>query len=444
MAMDSRAAFTELYCEQGLAAHKARFEAAGWYTCSDLVFATTFTPQNGQEDRYDADILMVGLGDRTHRDKGKLRRIFYEAYTVVGSEMRRKTEAGPSDAPRAVPNAEREARRAAAAIELKGVKLEDELDISDRLIDRAIDMYDSNVLGYLGPELCTKRGNAMMGIQRDPLWESVPNINGGFTLKRADDGRRAEFDTQFAFSFALQRRSLALHMSGVMDYTHSETLRAKFISAMMKEPRRGFLPVDLAQVLDADREFWIAMGDKVRKGIKNTIGGRPCDLAFQKVFESHDFGMAIMPMQGNVSRMPVSTAPPPVRRATTQQVQQAPPAMGKRALTRKRKLEQAAADAVAGAFKTTKTEVKQERTGRGSGSGGKPSTGARLPVKLVGMCSTSSKETGSKKFCFSYNLDGCAGAAPGASCGKGLHACMRPLANGEACSGPHQTFSCKR
>ena len=57
MAMDSKAAFRELYFEQGLGAHSRRFEAAGWFTCSDLVFATTFTPQNGEEQRYTEDIV---------------------------------------------------------------------------------------------------------------------------------------------------------------------------------------------------------------------------------------------------------------------------------------------------------------------------------------------------------------------------------------------------
>ena len=174
---------------------------------------------------------------------------------MVGAEMKRKVEAGSDEAPRVVPNAEREARRSAAVQWLKGVSLKGEFDISDRLLDRAIGMHEGNVLGYLGRELCTKRGNAMLGLQKDKLWESSPNASGEFTLRRSDDGRRADVDTQFAFSFALQRRSLALDMGDVMDFENSEILRTKLIDALMKTPPNGFMNVGIEQVLDADRAF---------------------------------------------------------------------------------------------------------------------------------------------------------------------------------------------
>ena len=78
---------------------------------------------------------MVGLGSLIHADRMRPRRLFYEAYTTVGAEMKRKVEAGSDEAPRTVPNAEREARRTSAAKRLSGIKFRGELDISDRLID---------------------------------------------------------------------------------------------------------------------------------------------------------------------------------------------------------------------------------------------------------------------------------------------------------------------
>lgn len=442
MAIDSAAAFKELYHERGLGAHQARFEAAGWLTYSDLVFSTTFTPQNGEEERYNEDIIQVGLGDTKHRDRPKLRRLFYEAYTLVGADMRRKVDAPAGDAPRVVPNAEREARRTATAARVNGVKLLGELDISDRLLDRAIDMYDGNVLGYLGPELCTKRGNAMLGLQKDPLWESSPNANGGFTLRRADDGRRVDVDGQFAFSFAFQRRSLALEMGDIMSFDNAETLRNKFIDALMATPPVGFMAVGIDQVLEADRTFWIKMGELTRKGIKRQPDGRPCDKAFEKVIESFALGMALLPRQGSAPRVAAAPAaqPRPAQTPPTHAPQSGVGKKGQRRVLAKQDKEQAAADAIANAFKKPKTDG---RPGSSKDRAGKPNT-PRMPAKLLGMCSVSSKETGSNKFCYGYSLGECAAAAPGAACAKGLHACMKPLPNGEACSGAHTTFSCKR
>ena len=194
--------------------------------------------------------------------------------------MKQKVEAGSDEAPRTVPNAEREARRTSAAKRLSGIKFRGELDISDRLIDRTIEMYEGNILGYLGPELCTKRGNAMLGLQKDKQWESTPNAHGGFTLRRADDGRRADVDSQFAFSFSFQRRSLALDMGDVMDFENSELLRTSLIDSLVKEPPTGFAAVGMEQVLEADRTLWVLMGEQTRSGIKRKPDDRPCDKVF--------------------------------------------------------------------------------------------------------------------------------------------------------------------
>ena len=460
MAVDSAAAFKERYCDDKiqLGAHVARFEAAGWFTFADLVFSTTFTPQNGMEERYNDDIVMKGLGDLSHRDCTKLRRLFFEAYTMVGASLRQTVESPSGSAPREIPNAELESRRERTAARFPGVPLENELDVADRLLIRAIEVYDSNKIAYIGLDLCTKRDDAVVGVQKNSEWESAPNVRGGFTFSRPDDGRRVNLDGQFKFAFAMQRRSLAMDMAEIMSYQNSERLRGRLIAALMLEPPPGFLPIGFQQALDADRCFWVEMAKVTRKGIKLNSSARPCDTEFQKVYENFTFNMTLMPRQGSV-RMGQSppaalhdkVAPPqlalhdrvtpPAGGGGKRQRRQAAAAANQNAgasssNNSKAAKDLAAANAIANAFKRPKTE-------KGAGRDNKERP-VRLPPKLIGMCTSSSRATGSKKFCFSYNLDGCDGAAAGASCPKGLHACMQPLPNGEACSGNHTTFSCRR
>ena len=456
MAVDSAAAFTDRYCDNTmqLGAHAKRFADAGWHTYADLVFSTTFTPQNGDEESYVRDIVMKGLGDVNHGDRTKLRRLFFEAYTMVGADLRRTVESPSGNAPREIPNAELEARRDRTEARVKGIKLLNELDISDRLLIRAIEIYDSNRMGYIGPDLCTKRGNTMVGIQKDQQWESSPNANGGFTLRRAEDGRRVDVDGQFAFSYAFQRRSLALDMAEILDFDNSETLRLQYIAKVMASSPAGFLAIGFEQILDADRYFWIKMGEVTRKGIKMKPDGRPCDKVFDEVFKDFTFNMMLMPRQGVARAAPAAPTRPVHTPLPHTPTSATPPALGKKQLRRQQAAErggggkssgkeQAAADAIANAFKKPRTDGRPGG-GRDTLDSGARATGSRLPAKLIGMCSVSSKETGSKKFCFSYNIDGCAAAAPGSACPKGLHACMKPLHDKEACSGPHATFACNR
>jgi hypothetical protein len=67
-----------------------------------------------------------------------------------------------------------------------------------------------------------------------------------------------------------------------------------------------------------------------------------------------------------------------------------------------------------------------------------------MPKGLVGMCGVSNEATNKQRFCYGFNLGTCKAAQPGAACPKGLHGCMKPLANGSACSQPHASSSCTR
>ena len=110
MALDSPASFNNRVAELGLDAHVARFITAGWLTLADLAFASSFVP-GGDEAAFTTDIVTVGLGSATHADKAKLRRLFFEAYTLAAADLRRRMETNSDDLPRKIPGVEREERR---------------------------------------------------------------------------------------------------------------------------------------------------------------------------------------------------------------------------------------------------------------------------------------------------------------------------------------------
>ena len=236
MSLDSNASFLERVSEIGLSAHAARFEAAGWKTMADFAFSTSFAPGN-DEAIFINEVVATGLGAPDHVDKNRLRRLFFEAYAMASADLKRRVEASPDDAPRVVPNAERLERRKRVAARLAGLavngQLTGELNVSDRLMDLCIEMHDRNQLHYVAPDLCTKKTVDILGGKRDRLWESVPNSAGMLVFKKPEDSERAELGSQFALSFAFQRRGLALEMADVVSFDHSECLRSRLIAAFM-------------------------------------------------------------------------------------------------------------------------------------------------------------------------------------------------------------------
>ena len=168
MSVDSSAVFSDRVHQLGLGDHLEAFNQAGWHTYADVAFSTSYLPGQPEDARFANDILVRGLGQQDHKDKDKLRRLFFEAYSLASADMSRLVSASSDDIPRKVPNVEREERRRRLADRLVGVNLSGELDVSNRLIDINISMYDENVLRQNTFEECTKRAIAWRRTQCGP------------------------------------------------------------------------------------------------------------------------------------------------------------------------------------------------------------------------------------------------------------------------------------
>jgi hypothetical protein len=430
-ALDSTAAFFARVRELELGAHEERFKQNKWLTFAKLAFATLWVP-GGDEQTYENDITVKGLGSATHDDRGLLRRLFCEAYALSAGDLRLRLEGPNSELPRVVPTAEKLARRKACAQELPGLELKGELDISDALLESAMDMHYRDGLYYMGLEMCTKRQSSLLP-KKDKLWEPVPNAAGTFAFRKIEDTTRASCDTQFAYTLAMQRRALALHMADLMSFQLSETLRSKLTAVMMKAPQVGYAWVTMEQAIEADMLFWSLMADEVVEGVKRNAGGRPCDQAFRTVFDSTEFRMAIAPRQVGVSsgpQRPKVTQPPPAGEPTISKRQ--------RKLNNKLK--------AAGELNPPPLVQPLPPTDKGKGKGkqGKGNSRPNMPKQLIGMCAKSNDATNGQRFCFAYNLGSCSDAIPGQACAKGFHGCMKPLPNGAACSMAHPCTGCTR
>ena len=141
MALDSVAAFEERIRELRLQDHLERFRGRGWTTFGTFAFAADYTPGHGDPAKFTEEVVVPALGSAEHADRYVLRRLFFEAYTLVAADLRRRVEATEDDAPRRMPTSEREARRSRLAARLAGLSLEGELDPSFHLQDLAYDMY---------------------------------------------------------------------------------------------------------------------------------------------------------------------------------------------------------------------------------------------------------------------------------------------------------------
>ena len=128
--------------------------------------------------------------------------------------------------------------------------------MSDCLIDRCIAMYDANRVAYLSLDLCTKRTMDLIGVTKDPQYSQAPDASGYLKLKPSAVEPSNTMRSQFDLLHSLMRRGLALEMGDLLCFDLHEALRRRFLNVLSKEPNKGFLPVDMEQMLDADQLIW--------------------------------------------------------------------------------------------------------------------------------------------------------------------------------------------
>lgn len=434
MAADSKAVFAARVRAIGLSEHMETFLANNWSTYAELAFATHARPGQS-EDLYNEQILIPALGSMEHRHKNLLLRLFYEAFAVASAEIRRLQDPSAADVPRTVPQPEKEARRVALAAQLIGLSVDGrfvgELDISDRLLERCMDIWEKNAISYVGLELCTKRDFEVLGHRKDPAIAPMQDANGYLRMQQTPADEVCQIATQSQWENAFTRRNLAMDMADIMSFQIGDRLRRTLIDALTEEVPPGHAAVSLNQLIAADRKFWVKLASLTCGGVKRDgEDERPCDQKAAKVMDGVAFQLMLAP------RAVVA-----VQAASKAQPGDGAPRLSnkdKKTLQYREKLAQAKSVkehlAAAGA--------KGEKGGKGKGKGGKPRGAFPMPPGLEGMAAKTSAATGMKRLCFGFNLGTCKACGPGETCGKGLHGCMKPVGpDGEACGGAHPAAS---
>jgi hypothetical protein len=204
--------------------------------------------------------------------------------------------------------------------------------------------------------------------------------------------------------WALQRRGLAYDQADLIRWeTHEAWLREMF-SHLTRSAPPGFMSPSLQQVLRADRELFVKMGEASRGGITACASGvLPLDEAMKVLMNSASvqFHFLPLPSGGGVSR-------------GQQQVFSDQTGAENSQFTGRR----SSSGDDDGKFR--------KRPRKGDGKGKKGFVGGKgipaMPNELKGMWF---KTGDGKRICFAYNMrSGCSN--PDNNCPKGVHVCCKP------------------
>jgi hypothetical protein len=369
---------------------------AGINSAAKLAFSCNYTPQSG-DDKPLEDMITAANGGVaiTLGQMSCLRRMFFEAHTLVMADLKTQVEKTDDQMPRKIPAPERNARYESQQKRLVGISLSGELEPAHSLIDAVLQQAEDQSVKYLPPHKCPKREAELQAVKHDvPL--TLDTSAGRVVLGKQIKEVACDTSTELKTMWALQRRGLAYDQADLIRWvTHEEWLKELF-SHLTRPAPPGFSSPNLQQLLRADRELFVKMGEVTRSGITvRPTGVLPLDEAMRTLMFS-------APVQFHLLPLPTAAGggKPNIQNTGGDQVLKRPLAGG------------------------DDTKSKFPKKGGGKGKRGFV-TGKGIPAmpnELKGMWF---KTKEGQRICFAYNMKSGCSSADG-SCHKGEHVCCKP------------------
>ena len=382
---DSTAVFEQRALHMGLESAVLKLIVdKGYKNMALFAFSCNYSP-GASSDKPFLDMLNATLGrDPSATELSILRRLFNESYANVAADIETQVKQTDESVSRKLAPAERAERLRVQQKKLKGLSIRGQYEPADALVDKCCAAYESDRLSYIEWSLCISREYELANnVKKDT--DLSFSSDGTLKIARTSKIEPMQGMSEIQVRYALVRRGLAMDQANVLDYAKHDLLVELLLDVRMQEPPTGYQRVTMKQLETADKKFFVLLGEETRSGIKATQTGRPCDAAFDKVFNCAEFRHLLQPRMA----------------ATSQAVKETP------------------SQSVEQPNKRPKTGAK----GKGSGKGKEQAAPfQRIPTELLKLGAVAATPKGNR-LCFGYNLKTCQANVSGQKCERGFHLC---------------------
>ena len=341
----------------------------------------------------------------------KFRRLQFESHTQMLSDTKARLERTDESAARKMPAPERAARHRDQIRRLVSIQITQDNEPSHALLDLAQQMVEDAQVRHISVDKCTSRVHELQGLK---VVEGVAkDPSGVIRVVSKSEGPTADLTSDYRIRQAFLRRSLALDQASLVSFDVHERWVNSLFAAMARAPPAGYSYITLEQVLSADRELFVYLGEECRDGVGlDSAGNRLVEEAMKLLMVDIRITFLLTPLRSGSS-------PNPAKRALSDS---APPLSKNQAKKQRRQV------AIA---KHSQPYLAVPTKGKGKGKGKGKVT---MPAGLEGCWSRVDGEL----VCMAFQLGNCSeNVAAGSKCSKGMHKCCTPQ-----CKGLHGHFEC--
>jgi len=152
-----------------------------------------------------------------------VRRLWFEAHSIMIQDLRRRIDRTDDEPPRRIPAVEREERKSELATRLgEAFRMEGELEPANFLIDRYVQLAEDGQLEWVPWEECPKREQELQQGRGRKRW--MADASGVIKEKEVPADTRADVSTALRIQWAMKRRGLALDIAGLLYFSVHEEL----------------------------------------------------------------------------------------------------------------------------------------------------------------------------------------------------------------------------
>ena len=209
--IESEAVFTGRLKACGLEAYAAEFQRRGWRTLSTFAFSSS--SGTGDDGNFVESVVRPILGDAGYVDVPKIRKLYFEAYTMVAADLKSKLDHGPDaegqKAKKMAP-VERKARWEEVKRRYPHLTFTEQLEPAHQVIDKFHGMKAEGELKYLAAHEIPTRDQELRNVKTEEL---IKRDASGHL--RAHDGSKvqeADVRTDLRMRQAYMRKRIAMEI----------------------------------------------------------------------------------------------------------------------------------------------------------------------------------------------------------------------------------------